>query len=98
MKKLSKDSRQVASIHQTSDNPTAVVTIIDPVDGGKRKWSSSYRFCCEELLSRICTDMLAFCEGVNVFGGRCNSRKPGFRLTQFSETQKVRRSRVRRPR
>src|SRR5215218_7148110 len=69
---------------------TAVATIIDPVDGGRRKWSSSYMFCCEALLSAICTDMLAFCEGVNVFGGSCrpfhriaekaHSRKPSSRL------------------
>src|SRR5215218_9627178 len=51
--------------------PTAVATIIDPVDGGRRKSSSSYMFCCEALLSAICTDLLAFCEGVNVFGGSC---------------------------
>jgi hypothetical protein len=49
-----------------------VVTIIDPVDGGRRKSSSSYMFCCEALLSAICTDLLAFCEGVNVFGGSCS--------------------------
>ena len=54
-------------------NPTAVATIIDPVDGGRRKSSSSYMFCCEALLSAICTDLLAFCEGVNVFGGSCRS-------------------------
>src|SRR5215208_6642945 len=52
-------------------HPTAVATIIDPVDGGRRKSSSSYMFCCEALLSAICTDLLAFCEGVNVFGGSC---------------------------
>src|SRR5215218_4107753 len=52
-------------------NATAVATIIDPVDGGRRKSSSSYMFCCEALLSAICTDLLAFCEGVNVFGGSC---------------------------
>src|SRR5215217_7155560 len=55
--------------------PTAVATIIDPVDGGRRKSSSSYMFCCEALLSAICTDLLAFCEGVNVFGGSCKASK-----------------------
>jgi len=33
---------------------------------------SSYRFCCKALLSVTYNDMLASCDGVNVFGRRCN--------------------------
>jgi hypothetical protein len=45
-------------------------TIIDPVDDSKHKWSSGAVLLSGTLLSVTYDDMLASCDGVNVFGRR----------------------------
>jgi hypothetical protein len=48
-----------------------VFTIIDPVDGSEHK-RSSRTVLLSGTLSVTYNDMLASCDGVNVFGRRCS--------------------------
>src|SRR5215212_11644463 len=57
---------------ETQSASTAVFIIIDPVEDGRHRWASP-RGAVGALLSATSTNILASCDGVNVYDGCCKT-------------------------